>query len=364
MLGVGLACVFWLWMVAHSFQASVVDAVSGAMRADLVVSSSHIESGFLEQPVSDALVGELKQVAGAKEVVGERGADWQYGGGPITIDAYDPAYFTSPEFGQWPLTGRGESDLWEQVARGAAAVVSSNFARNLHVAVGDTITLDSPGGPVALRVAGVVTHFASPRGTIEMSRDLYKRYWGDDKITRAFVRVAPGHDLAAVRAAIAQRLGRTFNLRILSAAEIVEYFASQVRRGFAGVYILAIMVLTVVMVGMADTLAAGVIERTREIGSIRVVGVRRSAVRRMVIIEGVVMGIVGLALASISGFALGRLWVDATFPALLGWVLAPHLPYRQAGLTIGLTMVVCVLAALAPARRAAALEPAVALRYE
>ena len=56
MLGVGLACVFWLWMVAHSFQASVVDAVSGAMRADLVVSSSHIESGFLEAPVADDLV--------------------------------------------------------------------------------------------------------------------------------------------------------------------------------------------------------------------------------------------------------------------------------------------------------------------
>lgn len=364
MLGVGLACVFWLWMVAHSFQASVVDAVSGAMRADLVVSSSHIESGFLEQPVSDALVTALTEVPGAKTVVGERGADWQYDGGPITIDAYDPAYFTSPEFGQWPLTGRGEPNLWEQVAGGEAVVVSSNFARNLHVNVGDSITLDSPGGALTVRVVGVVTHFASPRGTIEMSRDVYKRYWHDDKITRAFVRVDPNADFAGVRAAIAQRLGRTYNLRILSAAEIVEYFASQVRRGFAGVYILAVMVLTVVLVGMADTLAAGVVERTREIGAIRVVGVRRSAVRRMVIIEGVVMGIVGLTLALISGFALGRLWVDATFPSLLGWVLDAHVPYRQAGIVTVLTLVVCVLAALTPARRAASLEPAVALRYE
>jgi putative ABC transport system permease protein len=364
MLGVGLACVFWLWMVAHSFQASVVDAVSGAMRADLVVSSSHIESGFLEAPVSDDLVDQLKQVAGAIVVVGERGADWEFGGGPITIDAYDPAYFTNPEFGQWPLAGRGVPGLWQAVARGEGVVISSNFARNLHVQVGDTITLDSPGGPVKLPVVGMVTHFASPRGTIEMSRDLYKRFWHDTKVTRVFVRADPKADLASVRAAIAQRLGRTYSLRILSAAEIVEYFASQVRRAFAGVYILAVMVLSVVLVGMADTLAAGVIERTREIGAIRVVGVRRRSVRRMVLVEGIVLGVVGLALAATSGLVLGRLWVDATFPALIGWVIVPYVPYQQAGVVAVLTLVVCMMAAFGPARRAASLEPAAALRYE
>jgi putative ABC transport system permease protein len=364
MLGVGLACVLWLWMVAHSFQASVVDAVSGAMRADLVVSSSHIESGFLEAPVSDELVDQLKEVPGTAVVVGERGADWEFGGGPITIDAYDPAYFTNPEFGQWPLAGRGVPGLWQIVARGEGAVVSSNFERNLHVGVGDTLTLDTPGGFVKLPVVGVVTHFASPRGTIEMSRDLYKRFWHDAKVTRAFIRVDAHTDLAAVRAAIARRLGRTYSLRILSTEEIVEYFASQVRRGFAGVYILAVMVLSVVLVGMADTLAAGVIERTREIGAVRVVGVRRRSVRRMVLAEGVVLGAVGLVLAAGSGLALGTLWVDATFPALLGWVLDPHVPYQQAGEVAVLTMVVCVVAAFGPARRAAALEPAAALRYE
>jgi hypothetical protein len=111
-------------------------------------------------------------------------------------------------------------------------------------------------------------------------------------------------------------------------------------------------------------LAAGVIERTREIGAIRVVGVRRRSIRRMVLMEGLVLGVIGLALAAASGLALGTLWVDATFPALLGWVLQPHVPYAQAGVVMLLTMAVCVLAALGPARRAASLEPAVALRYE
>ena len=365
MLGVGLACVFWLWMVAHSFQASVVDAVSGAMRADLVVSSSHIESGFLEAPVADDLVAELTHIPGVTAVVGERTADWQYGGGPISIDAYDPAYFVSADFGQWPLAGRGLPDLWQTVARGEGAVVSSNFALNLHVKVGDTITLDSPSGPVPLRVVGVVTHFASPRGTVEMSRDVYKRFWRDAKVTRAFVRADPKADLAAVRAAIARQLGRTYNLRILSAAEIVDYFASQVRRGFAGVYILAV---------------SGPVGRARRHGGYAGGGRDRAHARdrcdsrrRRAATVRATDGAdgrrrpgdsSGWRLAAVSGFALGTLWVDATFPALLGWVLEPHVPYTQAGIVALLTVAVCVVAALAPARRAASLEPAVALRYE
>ncbi len=70
------------------------------------------------------------------------------------------------------------------------------------------------------------------------------------------------------------------------------------------------------------------------------------------IVLGTLLG-VGLALAAVSGLALGTLWVDATFPALLGWVLEPHVPYEQAGVVTLLTVIVCVLAALAPARRAA-----------
>jgi putative ABC transport system permease protein len=151
---------------------------------------------------------------------------------------------------------------------------------------------------------------------------------------------------------------------VITSAEIVDYFASQVRIAFAGVGVLAGLVLMLVMIGISDTLAAGVLERTREIGSLRVVGVQRRFVQRMVLLEGCAIGALGIALATVTGLALGTLWVTTTFPYLLGWVIELHLPYGYM-LQIGaIALVACLGAAILPSRRAAGLQPAVALRYE
>lgn len=363
-LGVGLGTVLFLWMLARSFEQSVIDGLGGAMRADLAVTSSNIEAGFMEAPIDDTLAAEVRAIPGVKAVAGERVTDWHHGGGPIAIDAFDPGYFTDPAFGQLPLLGRHAPDVWDAMARGEAVIVSSNFALHLGVDVGDTITLETPSGPLPLRVAGTTMVFISPRGTIEMGRTLYERFWHDRQINHLFVQAAPGADVAALRATIARRLGSTYRLRILSSRELIDFFAGQVRRAFAGLHILAGMVLVVVLVGMADTLAAGVAERTRELGAIRALGVRRRYLRRMVLLEGMLLGALGLGLALAAGLALGTLWVDATFPYLLGWTLERHIPYWQAALVAMITAVVCLAAALVPAHRAARLDPAMALRYE
>ena len=363
-IGVGLGSVLWLCMVAQSFEQSVVNVLTEAIRADLVVSSAHFESSLLEAPVHDELVSQLKDIPGVSAVAAVRVTEWQHAGGSVTVTAYDPTYFVDTTFGRWPLLGEHLPDVWESVARGDGAVVSSNFAQNLQVHVGDTVTLTTPSGPLALRIAGITTQFVSPRGTLFMSREVYARSWNDSQVTRVYVRAANPTDIAALSTAIAKALGRTYALRILSSAALIEYFATQVRRAFAGIYILGASILFVVLIGMAETLAAGVIARTREIGAIRVVGVRRRHLRRMVLVEGVALGTVGLVLAAISGLVQGTIWVKATFPNLFGWVFDLHVPYLDAGMVAVLTLAVCLAAAALPAHRAARLDPATALRDE
>ncbi len=364
--GVGLGAVLCLWMVANSFEESVTDAVvgAGALHADLVVSSAHIAHGFYEAPVSEALLAEIRSLGEIRTVIGQRTAEWHYKGGPIALDTFDPKYFIDPEFQPWRVLARGQPDLWQTVARGSGVVVSSSFAMNLGVHMGEALTLETPRGPLTLQIVGVVTNLLSPRGTVELSRDVFKQFWGDQQITRAFVQIAPNADLTSVRTAIARTLGRKYGLRILSAAETVDYFATQVSRGFAGVHMLAAVVLCVVFVGVADTLAAGVLERTRQLGCMRALGIRRRYIRRVVVVEAVVLGALGLGLGAVSGGVLGTLWVEQTFPFLMGWVIALHVPYVQAGAVAAVTVAICFVAALIPAQRAARIEPAVALRYE
>jgi putative ABC transport system permease protein len=362
-LAVGFATVVWIWIVAQSFERSVVNVVHGVLRGDLAIGSAHSSNGFVPDPIEDAIIEELRRTPGVAAVVGEQVVDWNYANGPVAINAFDAAYVTSGVFGDWPLVGSSLPDLAEGFAAGTTAIISTNFALHLDARVGDTITLDTPSGPLALRVGGVISTLLSPRGTVIMSREAYKRSWHDPHIIHALVRTSGG-DIDAVRSAIAGKLGQTYNLTILTLGEFAEWSAAQVEQAFAGLYVLAGLILFVVVFGAADTLAAGVLERQRELAVVRATGVQARKLQRIVLIEATLLAVMGLALAYGAGLALGVFWVQTMLPSMLGWVLELHLPYRHLA-TIGVvSLLVCIGAALGPARWARRLLPATALRYE
>lgn len=363
-LGVGFGTVIWIWIVAQSFERSVIEAAAGILHGDIAVSSSNVTDGFVEAPLDESIIPALRLIPGVRIAMGEQMIDWHYAGGPIVVSSFDPEYMTSGDFGRWPLIGAASPNVWQEFARGEEVIVSSNLVFHLGTRVGDRITLDTPSGPLTVRVGGVLMTLISPRGAVMMSRALYKRYWHDSHIVHSLIRIDdPGH-VGAVRDSIARTLGTTHHLKILSLAELGQWFGGEVQRAFSGVYALAILILLVVLFGAADTLGAGVLERQRELAQLRATGVRAGQVRWMVLIEAALLGVLGLILAMAIGLTLGVFWVRATFPYMLGWVLDLHVPYVHLAFISVLSVATCIAAAWLPAARAARLEPAMGLRYE
>lgn len=360
-IAIGLGSVVWIVSVGRSFETSVVERLTefGLLQADLIVTSANVEAGHIEAPLTDKLVEDLSGVTGVKGSYGMYVTSVHYQDQELALEAFDPYFFSKLNGVEHTIAS------WrEQVAAGEAVLVSATFAERFSVSPGQTIHLQTPYRELEIVVGGIIAGFASPTGVIWMSRSVFAQAWKMDLVTRIFVERESTAPLADLQSEIERKFGRRYGLRILQASELLNFFAQQVDRAFSGLYILSSIVMLVVFAGVAETLFAAVTEMRRSIGTLRAIGVARSKVGAIVLLQSILVASVGIASAAVFGCALGAMWVWETFPFLMGWTLSFHFPVVEVIYIGALGLIVAVGAAVAPAMHASRIDPASALRYE
>ena len=360
-LGIGLGSVLMLATLGWSFERSLVASLSRRYTAQLMVMSPFAAGGHSSAPLSSRLVAEIQKIPGVAQAAGEHLRVIRYGEESILIVPYDRSCLLDSRVCHWSLDS-GPANAFHAVADGDAVAVSRSFASLNGTRVGDALELETLQGSRMFRVAAITS--GVPQSAVLMSRHLYSRLWNDDLVTWIYVAVGEGNDPAAVAAAIARELGHAYRIRVVETRALIDHFAYQARQAFSVQYVMASIALLLVLIGIGDTLAAGVTARTREIGMMRANGLRRSRVVQMVMLEAAGIALLGLLLASAIGLALSVFWVDVQFPAFLGWDLDLHVPLPSALATAGVTLLLCFAGSLLPALRAARLAVPAALRNE
>jgi putative ABC transport system permease protein len=260
-----------------------------------------------------------------------------------------------------------EAGDWQQVTdameQGGGILISPPIARRLNLGVGDTLTLQTPTGPLPLTVRGLMKDVSSYGGTVQIERQDYVRAWNDRTSTNLAVLAAPGQDPAVVRDRILACFGDQMHLKVRLNREYWQE-VMDVYNGFYrmmdGLTWIAIMVSGL---AIANTLFASLLERKREVGVMRAVGTRRSEVLRMVAGEALGMGIVGGALGVMTG--LGLMWVmTASMEFINGNSAELIIGWGAVGMALVVALLLAPLVSLLPARYAARLEIVDALRYE
>ena len=353
-LMIGVALIAFFSVFASSTKASIEETVRDAFPADLTIQSTNQNDPELPAPFSPALTAQIRALPELDVVSAMQFGRMEVEGSSELIGAVDPStineVFTLEPVDQ-TLTNLTQSN---------SVMVASKLLDDRGWSVGQQIQIRySATGLVATTIAG--TFEGTEFGDYFISNDTYAANFTNAGDGLVFARAAPGVTVAAAQTSVRTVTDTFGNVKVQTKSELIEDAEDQIDaalRLFTGLLAFAVLIA---VLGITNTLALSIYERTREIGLLRAVGMRRRQVRRMIRWEAVLIALFGALLGVILGIFLGWAITRALVDEGLG---AFSIPFTQVAAAFVLAGFGGVLAAIWPARKAARLNILEAISYE
>ena len=239
-------------------------------------------------------------------------------------------------------------------------VLGEKEARDRGWKVGDQIPMGfARAGVRQVRVGG--TFRRSDLGAYLVSRELYDANYTTRLDAIVLAKVSRDTPLAAARRSLGRVVAAYPNVKLYDRADFKREQARRVDIALGMIYVLLGLTLFIALLGIVNTLALSVLERTREIGLVRAVGMSRRQLRRMVRWESVIIAVLGDVLGLVVGLLFGWALVRALHDQGIGRLVVPVAALAAFPVVAGLAG---VAAAVFPARRAAGLDVLAALAQE
>ncbi|WP_449065392.1 ABC transporter permease, partial [Planomonospora algeriensis] len=345
-LALGLALISFMAVLGASVKDSIQRSYTEAITADFVVESARNEMlGGLSHHVHHH-VSELPQVAVASRI---RYGHWKDGTRTEALTAVDPATLSQVS-SLHMVEGRLDA------VSGGGIVLAENVAGERRLRIGDTLEMTfSRTGTQRLTVVGVLRDRdaqALSTGYV-ISLDTFARNYRENVDAGVLVKVADGVSDDAAEKAISAALADEPTAQVRDQASAAAARSLTIDQVLGLVTVLLMLAVLIALLGVTNTLALSIIERTREIGLLRAVGMTGAQLRWMIRGEAVLV----VALAIVLGLVLGVAFAAGTVSALGGATQATlTLPVGRLLLIVAAAALAGLVAGIPPARRAAGLD--------
>lgn len=335
MIGLTLACT--MSIVGDSAKASVDRSVAENFVGDYIV--SNVFGGAFPTGIA----ARMERVDGVADVVRERYGFGTLDGGDQGVAATDPGDTTALGL---TLTAGAADDL---VA--GTVFLAEDWAADHGYGLGDTVTLEMPTGTKSWRVAGLFEDNPVVFFPVLTTLGTLAEAGIPARDNALIVFTQPG--ATGVQDRLDRVVERLPIVTVKDEAGFAEEQRGPIDQLVMMIYALLGLALVIAVLGIVNTLVLSVIERTHEVGLLRAIGVSRRQLRWMITLESVVIAVLGATLGLVLGVGFGVALMYALRDQGLEVI---SVPYAQLGLFLVLAMVIGVLAAVLPARRAARLD--------
>jgi ABC-type antimicrobial peptide transport system permease subunit len=352
-LMIGIALVSFIATLTNGMKASNREAIEEQVVADFVVTSLDGYTPFV------AAAGDALAASSTPELVTNvRSGIGEVGGSGTEISGIDPETIAAAYAFRW---SEGDDGVLRTLGT-TNAIASQNYADDHDLEVGSTITMRSTDGRDA--TVTIVALYEPPPfypllDSISVSNELFDSLWdrGRNRWTWANV---PGDPTAEAKSRMEQAIAGFPDTQLETREEWIQREDSDFNEFISFLYVMLTLAVFVSIFGMVNTLVLSVYERTREIGMLRAIGMTRRQVRRMIRQESVITALIGAAL----GLPLGIFLAALVNTALSEYDVRFSIPWAQLVILTIVAIVIGILAAIMPARRAAKLDPLQAIAYE
>jgi putative ABC transport system permease protein len=335
---VGIALVAAIATLGQSATASFNGLFNSSVKADYVL----IPSGF--GTVSPAAETAVRNVAGVTAVSPIRSADWHLGRVGEQVTGIDPV--------------GGPQVLTLDMVKGSAAtlaqgqiLVDATVAKSDHYQVGQTLRMGFAATGVIPVVVGGFYKTNQFLGDYTISDQLLAA--NVDQVQDEAIALRTVDESASTTAGLQGALSSYPNIKVETAAQFKSDQKKQLSSILAIVYALLALSIVIALIGVVNTLALSVMERTREIGLLRAVGTQRRQLKRMIRSESIIVSLIGAILGLVLGVGLGAAVVSSLTNS---FITTLAVPVPTIIVVLVLAALFGVAAAVWPARRAAKLD--------
>ena len=352
-LMIGIALVTFIATLTNGLKVSNQEAIEQQVVADYVVTAGDGYTPFV------AGVGDAVAASPAPELVTSvRAGAALVNGDQAELSGVDPQTITAAYRFDW---AEGSDAVLADLGT-TGAVVSANYAEDHSVEIGSRLRLLSTENRTAdVRIVGLYDPhpFYPLLDSISVSTELFDSLFDRPRNRWTWANVE-GEPSATSKSQLEESIAGFPDAQVETRQEWIEREEADFNEFLTFIYALLALSVLVSIFGMINTLVLSVYERTREIGMLRAIGMTRRQTRRMIRQESIITALIGAAL----GLPLGIFLAALVTRALTEFDPAFSIPWGQLVFLTAIAIVVGILAAITPARRAAKLNPLEAISYE
>jgi putative ABC transport system permease protein len=331
--------------MVDSFSRTFVGWLDGRLSSEIYINAA-----------SDAQAREIKAWLATRPEVqavlpGSR-ADIQLDSAPVEVNGLpDHATFRD----HWPLLD-ATRDAWDRMRDGTAALVSEQLSRRMNLAIGQSVTVPTPGGPWPLRVAGIYADYGNPKGQLAVNVDALLTHFPDSPQTRMGLRVAPAA-VPSLIAALHDRFG--LDGRNLADQSTVKTESLAIfNRTFAVTAALNAFTLGVAGVALLTSLLTLSNSRLPQLAPLWAIGITRRRLAGIELLKTLSVALITSLLALPLGLLVAWCLIAIVNVKAFGWRLPFHVFPLQLVQLLGVAMLAALLAALLPILKLLRMQPA------